>query len=109
VLAAVLGLLAQAQPARAQQVLPAPLREVGIDQRLNELVPLELEFRDERGAAVRLGDYFRAGRPVVISLVYYDCPMLCTLILNGLVKSLRAVPFNVGEHYGMSHSFASSE
>jgi len=97
---ALVNLLFAVCSAQAQQIaVPAPLREVGIDQRLDETLPLDLQFRDERGATVRLGDYFREGRPVVVSLVYYDCPMLCTLILNGMVKSFRALNFDIGKHY----------
>lgn len=78
--------------------MPEPLRKVGIDQRLNEQVPLDLVFRDESGKQVRLQQYF-GRKPVVLSLVYYECPMLCTMVLNGLLKSLRAVPLNVHEHF----------
>ena len=77
--------------AAAQSSLPEPLREVGIDQRLDEQVPLNLVFRDESGRPVRLEDYF-GQRPVILALVYYECPMLCTLVLNGLLRALRAMP-----------------
>jgi protein SCO1/2 len=88
-----------ASPARAEP-LPEPLRDVGIDQRLGERVPLDLALRDESGAAVRLGDYF--GRtPVILSLAYYDCPMLCTLVLNGMVRALNALPFDVGDRFAV--------
>jgi protein SCO1/2 len=78
--------------------LPESLRNVGIDQRLNEQVPLDLVFRDEAGKAVRLGDYFK-GRPVILNLVYYECPMLCTQILNGLVSSLKVLSFTVNKEF----------
>ena len=58
---------------------------------LDEQVPLDAVFRDESGREVRLGDYFRKGKPVVLALVYYECPMLCNQILNGAVGSLDAV------------------
>jgi protein SCO1/2 len=77
---------------------PAILREIGIDQRLNDRVPLELPFRDEEGREVRLGEYF-GNRPVVLALVYYECPMLCTQVLNGLVKALRVVPLDAGQDF----------
>lgn len=77
---------------------PVPLKNVGIDQRLNEQVPLNLPFRDDAGRDVKLGDYF-GKRPVVLALVYYSCPMLCTQILNGVVSSLKAVTFNPGEEF----------
>lgn len=77
---------------------PALLREVGIEQRLDEQVPLELEFRDESGQAVRLGDYF-GSKPVILSLVYYGCPMLCNQVLTGLTSSLDMLTFDVGKEF----------
>jgi protein SCO1/2 len=74
------------------------LREVGIDQKLDEPVPLDLEFSDEQGRTVQLGDYFGT-RPVVLALVYYECPMLCTQVLNGLVGSLEAIAFNPAREF----------
>ena len=74
------------------------LRDVGFDQRLNEQVPLDLKFTDETGAAVKLGDYF-GKRPVILVLAYYRCPMLCTLVLNGLVQGMRSMPFTPGTDY----------
>jgi protein SCO1 len=71
---------------------------VGFDQRLNEPVPLDLVFRDEAGKEVRLGEYF-GEKPVILSLVYTRCPMLCTLVLNGLVRSLRATSFDAGQEF----------
>jgi protein SCO1/2 len=79
-------------------VTPPQLRGVGIDQRLNNPVPLDLKFRDETGQTVVLGSYF-GKKPVILSLVYYSCPMLCTLAENGLLNSLRDVSFNVGEQF----------
>lgn len=87
------------QPASApKENLPAPLRQVGIDQRLNNQVPLNLVFTDESGQQVKLGQYF-GQKPVILSLVYYDCPMLCTQVLNGLVGSLKALRFDVGREF----------
>ena len=82
----------------AADTQPEPLRDVGIDQRLNEQLPLDLEFRDEQGATVSLGRYF-GDKPVVLSLVYYECPMLCTLVLNGLVRAMNALPFDAGREF----------
>jgi protein SCO1/2 len=79
---------------------PAVLREIGIDQRLDRQVPLDLVFRDETGKSVHLGDYF-GEKPVLLSLVYYECPMLCTLVLNGLLRSLRALAFDVGKQFNV--------
>jgi protein SCO1/2 len=83
---------------RAEDGRPAPLREVAFEQRLGEPVPLDLTFRDEVGRAVRLGDYF-GKRPVVLSLVYYECPMLCTVSLNGLVSALQVLSFDPGREF----------
>jgi protein SCO1 len=77
---------------------PAILREVGIDQRLNEPLPLDLPFRDEEGRDVRLGDFF-GRRPVVLALVYYECPMLCTQVLNGLVSALGVMSLDAGRAF----------
>lgn len=79
--------------------LPAALNNVGIDQKLNEQVPLDLVFRDESGREVRLADYFNHGRPVIISLVYYECPMLCNQVLNGMTGSLRTLSFDIGKEF----------
>lgn len=98
-LASVLLLVATA-PARAQDTLPALLREVGIDQHLGEAVPPDLPFRDDAGQDVRLGDYFR-DKPVVLVLAYYRCPMLCTEVLNGVVDALKdpAFPLKLGDDF----------
>ncbi|HEY0546353.1 MAG TPA: SCO family protein [Pyrinomonadaceae bacterium] len=79
--------------------LPKPLQSVGIDQRLNEQVPLDAVFRDETGREIRLGEYFNHGKPVIITLVYYQCPMLCDQVLNALTGSLRTLSFDVGREY----------
>jgi protein SCO1/2 len=79
-------------------ITPPQLRGVGIDQRLNNQLPLNLKFRDESGQPVTLGSYF-GKKPVILSLVYYTCPMLCTMAENGLLNALRDVKFNIGEQY----------
>src|SRR5262245_16857687 len=81
-----------------QPALPAALRNVGIEQKLNAQVPPDLVFRDESGQSIQLGDYF-GSKPVILALVYYDCPMLCTQVLNGLVGSLKALSFDAGEQF----------
>jgi protein SCO1/2 len=78
--------------------LPPALRDVGIEQKLDHQLPLDLVFRDESGQQVKLGQYF-GQKPVVVALVYYDCPMLCTQVLNGMVTSFRALPFAVGKEF----------
>jgi protein SCO1/2 len=79
--------------------LPSILSSVGIDQRLNEQVPLDAHFTDEQGRTVRLGDYFHAGRPVIVSLVYYECPMLCGEVLQGMASAFKALKFTPGKEY----------
>jgi len=74
------------------------LREAGLSQKLDNQVPLDTPFVDQNGREVKLGDYF-GKRPVVLALVYYECPMLCTQVLNGLVGSLEALAFNPGREF----------
>ncbi len=90
-------LLASAQRLDAVQRFEGA-EDVGIDQKLGERLPLELELRDESGAGVKLSELFD-GRPVVFALVYYECPMLCTLVLNDLVSAMRAVQLELGEDF----------
>jgi protein SCO1/2 len=78
--------------------VPAMVQGVGIDQNLNAQIPLELKFKDETGQTVRLGQYFRQ-KPVVLALVYYECPGLCDLILNGLSHTMQQISLNVGSDY----------
>jgi protein SCO1/2 len=83
----------------ASQQPPDTLKNIGIDQRLNNQLPLDATFRDEAGKAIKLGDYFGKGRPVVVSLVYYKCPMLCNQVLNGLVGGVRGQQLLVGRDF----------
>jgi protein SCO1/2 len=69
-----------------------------IEQRLNTQLPLDAPFRDESGRTVPLGSYF-GKRPVVLALVYYECPMLCTQILNGMVRAAKILKFTPGQDY----------
>jgi len=91
--AAQMGAVAPPRPAT-----PGVLQEIGFDQRLGEAVPLELAFTDETGRAVKLSDYF-GKKPVVLSLVYYECPMLCTISLNGLAGALEVLSFVPGQEF----------
>src|SRR6185437_14299191 len=79
-------------------IRPSLLKNVGIDQKLNHQVPLSLQFRDERGNSVALGQYFD-GKPVVLALVYYQCPMLCTEVLNNLLLAAHQMSLKMGEDY----------
>jgi len=78
--------------------LPKALNDVRIEQKLDQQLPLDLVFRDESGQAVKLGQYF-GKKPVVLAFVYYDCPMLCTQVLNGMVTSFRVLPFQIGNEF----------
>lgn len=91
----IFSLRALAQPAG---VRPPVLKDVGIDQLLNNQVPLDLEFRDESGRTVKLAEYFK-DKPVVLSLVYYDCPQLCTQVLTGLLGALKTLPMTAGKEF----------
>jgi len=108
---------ARAASRPAANAQPLALQKVGVDQRLGAEVPLDLVFRDETGREVTLERYFGgrgearggsegpadrtdlAARPVVLVMAYYECPMLCTLVLNGLVRALRALSFDVGTEF----------
>lgn len=77
---------------------PAILEKIGIDQKIGQQLPLDLQFVDERGAVIRLGDYFGT-RPVVLALAYYECPMLCTQVLNGMAGALKTLSFDAGKDF----------
>jgi protein SCO1 len=79
-------------------VRPSLLKEVGVDQKLNQSIPLDLAFRDEHGKPVQLGEYF-GKKPVILSMVYYNCPMLCTQVLNGLESGLKLIPMDIGKQF----------
>ena len=78
--------------------LPPALDKVGIEQKLGDRLPLDTELKDENGKIVKLGDYF-GKRPVVLALVYYDCPMLCNQVLNGLTGSLKGMSYEAGKDF----------
>ncbi len=79
--------------------LPAALKSVGIEQKLDAQLPLDAEFKNENGDIVKLGSYFGKDRPVVLALVYYECPMLCNEVLNGLTGSLKGMSFEAGKDF----------
>lgn len=107
-LLAVAGAAAVAQPPSAfmrdtsqpsAQASPDDLKDIGIDQRLDQPLPLQAQFKDETGKTVKLGDYFQSGRPVILNLVYYTCPMLCGEELAGLSSALGVLRFTPGTEY----------
>jgi protein SCO1/2 len=81
-------------------VRPELLKEVGVDQKLNDEIPLNLAFRDEHGRPVELAQFF-GSKPVILTLVYYNCPMLCTQVLNGLDRSLEVLPLEIGKDFNV--------
>jgi protein SCO1/2 len=117
---AALGLLFLSLPAWSQgmtqgimsppaNVRPPGLEHVGIEQRLNQQVPLDLAFRDETGKAVHLRDYF-GQKPAILNLVYYKCPMLCGEVMSGLTRALKVIKFDAGNQFNvLSVSFNPNE
>ncbi|HEX6465702.1 MAG TPA: SCO family protein [Terriglobales bacterium] len=89
-----------APSAERQDQKPAILTKIGIDQRLNQQLPLDLTFRDEKGKTVRLGDSF-GSKPVILSLVYYQCPMLCNQVLDGMTSALSVLKFDAGKEFNI--------
>jgi protein SCO1/2 len=92
------ALAAASAVSMAAAEMPKVLQGVGFDQRLNAQVPLDLTFTDDTGKQVRLGDYF-GKKPVILVLAYYQCPRLCTLVLNGLVQGMLEMPFSAGDEF----------
>jgi protein SCO1 len=84
--------------AGASSGLPPALEKAGIEQKLNEQLPLDAVFKNEDGKEVRLGEYF-GKRPIILALVYYECPMLCNEVLNGLTGSLKSLSFDAGKEF----------
>ncbi len=76
---------------------PAALRSVGIDQKMGVQVPLDVPFTDESGRAVTLRQY--SAKPVILALVYYQCPSLCNMVLNGVVRSAKSLKMTAGEEF----------
>jgi protein SCO1/2 len=86
------------QPPPANSGLPKPLQAATIEQHLDAQMPLDAQFKDETGRAVQLKEYF-GKRPVILALVYYDCPMLCNQVLNGMTGALKQDNFNAGNEF----------
>jgi len=78
--------------------VPPQFKDVGFAQRLGQQLPLDAAFRDEAGRDVRLGDYF-GQKPVVLAFVYFQCPMLCSQVMNGISSALKAIPFTAGKEF----------
>lgn len=93
-----LGVLLGTSAVRAQVTPDKVVEEVRIDQKINTRLPLDLSFRNENGEIVALREYF-GKRPVILAFVYYECPMLCTQILNGMVATLKTLKFTAGREF----------
>jgi protein SCO1/2 len=87
-----------AEPGQPTSARPGILSKIAIDQRIGQQLPLDLPFVDDNGNQTTLGDYF-GKRPVVLALVYYECPMLCTQVLNGLVSALGTMNLQAGRDF----------
>jgi protein SCO1/2 len=85
-------------PMQSAGVRPELLKQVSVDQKLNQTIPLNLTFRDENGAPVQLAQFF-GQKPVILTLVYYNCPNLCTQVLNGVESGLKELPMDIGKQF----------
>ena len=85
-------------PAR-NDTLPAGLQNVDIEEKLGAKLPLDARFTTQDGAAVRFGDLLPGNRPVVVALVYYNCPMLCGLVLTGMARGMRETGLELGKDF----------
>jgi len=85
-------------PVQGAGVRPDIFRDVALDQKLGDAIPLDLTFRDEHGQPVELRSFF-GSKPVILTLVYYQCPMLCTQVLNAVTRSVKLISLNMGEDY----------
>jgi protein SCO1 len=79
--------------------LPDQLQRIGIEQRLGESLPMDVKLKNEEGKEIVFGDLFKSGRPVVLALVYYECPMLCNQVLNGLTGSMKGISLDPAKDY----------
>lgn len=78
---------------------PAELQDIDVEEHLGDYIPLDLQFMDDQGKTVVLGNYFNQNKPVILVLAYYECPMLCTLVLNGVTQSVDKLNMKLGKDY----------
>jgi protein SCO1/2 len=90
---------ARAVAADRMEPLPKELEGVGVDEKRDARIPLDLPFTDDLGRAVTLRDYFPGNKPVILTLNYYRCPMLCTLVLNGYIEGLKQLDWYPGQEF----------
>lgn len=88
-----------ARPASADTTVPKELQGIEIEEHTGSLVPLDIRLRDQDGRDVTLGDYLADGKPLVVQLAYFECPMLCSLVINGLVQGMKGIPQVAGEDF----------
>ena len=104
-LALVAAALVAVSPARAQVIqkdVPSELQGLDLKQKLGDRIPLDLVFTDSTGAKVQLGKYFnQKSKPVVLALVYYNCPMMCPLVLSRIQERLNGISYTVGEDFNV--------
>ena len=102
-LAILLSLMAFLMPDSALGQLiendPSELRGIDVEEHLNKIIPLDFEFIDEHGDSVTLEKYFNKGKPVVLIMGYYSCPMLCSLVMNGVSETAKEIPLKLGVDY----------
>jgi protein SCO1/2 len=98
-LAIALASAALSVAARAEEAIPAELEGVGIEERPGAAVPLEVPLTDHRGRQVRLSRFFEGGKPVVLVLAYYQCPMICGLLIHGMTEGLKDLAWTAGKEY----------
>ena len=79
--------------------LPPELRDIGIEEKLGDRVPIDITFLNENGETVSLGDFFSKGKPVIITPIYFECPMLCNLIINGLTDGMKELNWTAGNQF----------
>lgn len=84
-----------------QKELPEPAQGVGVDEKLGSYVPMDVEMTEADGRTVRLERYFNTGKPVVLALVYYNCPLICPLTLDRLTEAFNGIDFDIGEEYNV--------
>ncbi len=95
----IFGVIAQSVSAQRAEQTPEELIDVEIEEHLNAALPLNLEFKNERDQTVKLKNYFGNDKPVILTLVYFRCPMLCGLLLNGMLEGLKELKMSAGEEF----------
>ena len=86
-------------PAQVANFTPNELKKIDVVEKLGETIPLNVKMTDSQGRQIQLGDIFSSEKPVIIILAYYNCPMLCSLVLNGLTESAKAIDLLPGKDY----------